>query len=80
MFHMVFFSGGSGYLKSQTEHPGLLKMKTTGRKKKKNPKQKKHEIKPQSKTKQSDECTVTQMTVGATHPSPLPQNICSLKL
>lgn len=31
---MVFFSGGSGYLKSQTEHPGLLKMKTTGRKKK----------------------------------------------
>lgn len=35
MFHMVFFSGGSGYLKSQTEHPGLLKMKTTGRKKKK---------------------------------------------
>lgn len=33
-FTWFFFSGGSGYLKSQTEHPGLLKMKTTGRKKK----------------------------------------------
>lgn len=26
-----FLSGGSGYLKSQTEHPGLLGTKMTGR-------------------------------------------------
>lgn len=49
--------------------------------KNKNKNKTKHEITPQSKTKQSDECTMPQMTVGATPPHPLmPQNICSLKL
>lgn len=79
MFHMVFFQVEVAIWRVRLSILDCSKWKQLDVKKKK-PKTKKHEIKPQSKTKQSDECTVTQMTVGATHPSPLPQNICSLKL
>lgn len=73
MFHMfyLFFLGGSGYLKSQTEHPGLLKIKKN-KKQKKNEWTWKHEITPQSKTNNLDKCTVIQMTFGTTPPIPTP--------
>lgn len=48
--------------KNQTEHHGLLKMKMAGCEK--------HEFTPLSKTRQTDKCTVTQMTVGVTPPIP----------
>lgn len=61
MFHFFFVVMCKWLLKSQTEHPGLLLNGWTWRK---------HEITPQSDTKQSDKCTVIQMIFGATPPFP----------